>query len=47
VAPNGTTVAVIPKMMRAQTSAHGLIGISRQDDEAEALVLFGDRVTQG
>ena len=32
--------------LHAQTSAHGLLWISRQDDEAKALVLFGDRIAE-
>jgi hypothetical protein len=32
--------------LHAQTSAHGLLWISRQDDEAKALLLFGDRITE-
>jgi RES domain len=32
--------------LHAETSAHGLLWISRQDDEAKALVLFGDRITE-
>jgi hypothetical protein len=30
----------------AETSAYGLLWISRQNDEAKALVLFGDRITE-
>lgn len=32
--------------LHAQTPAHGLLWISRQDDEAKALVLFGDRIAE-
>jgi hypothetical protein len=32
--------------LHAETSAHGLLWVSRQDDEAKALVLFGDRITE-
>jgi hypothetical protein len=32
--------------LHAETSAQGLLWISRQDDEAKALVLFGDRITE-
>jgi len=32
--------------LHAETSAYGLLWISRQDDEAKALVLFGDRITE-
>jgi hypothetical protein len=31
----------------AQTSAHGLLWTSRQDDSAQALALFGDRIAEG
>jgi RES domain len=32
--------------LHTQTSAHGLLWTSRQDDEAKALVLFGDRIAE-
>jgi hypothetical protein len=32
--------------LHEETSAHGLLWTSRQDDEAKALVLFGDRITE-
>jgi hypothetical protein len=32
--------------MHTQTSAHGLLWTSRQDDSAKALVVFGDRIAE-
>ena len=32
--------------LHTQTSAHGLLWTSRQDDEAKALVVFGDRMAE-
>lgn len=32
--------------LHTQTSAHGLLWTSRQDDEAKALVVFGDRIAE-
>jgi RES domain len=32
--------------LHAKTSAHGLLWTPRQDDDAKALVLFGDRITE-
>jgi hypothetical protein len=32
--------------LHAETAAHGLLWVSRQADEAKALVLFGDRIAE-
>jgi hypothetical protein len=32
--------------LRTETSPHGLLWTSRQDDEAKALVVFGDRISE-